>query len=39
MGYRLIFRIIGYKGLVLDYDGSKFGNITYEGNDSQQSGV
>ena len=33
MVYRLIFRIIGYKGLVLDYDGRKFGHIVYEWND------
>lgn len=37
MVYRLIFRIIGYKGLVLNYDGSKFGHIPYEWRDPQQS--
>lgn len=36
MVYRLIFRIIGYRGLVLDYDGSKFGHIPYEWNDPQE---
>ena len=30
MMYRLMFRIIGYKGLVLEYDGSKFQYIPYE---------
>jgi len=39
MAYRLIFRIIGYKGLVLDYDGNKFGYISYEWNDPHQSGT
>ncbi|MCX5850220.1 MAG: hypothetical protein NTW65_12330 [Deltaproteobacteria bacterium] len=38
MVYRLIFRIIGYRGLVLDYDGSKFGHIPYEWNDPQGYG-
>lgn len=38
MVYRLIFRIIGYRGLVLDYDGSKFGHIPYEWNDPQDNG-
>jgi len=33
MVYRLVFRIIGYRGLVLDYDGSKFGHVPYEWND------
>ncbi len=37
MVYRLIFRIIGYKGIVLDYDGSKFEHIPYEWSDPQQS--
>jgi hypothetical protein len=36
MVYRLIFRIIGYRGFVLDYDGSKFGHIPYEWNDPQE---
>jgi len=35
MVYRLIFRIIGYRGLVLDYDGGKFGHIPYEWTDPQ----
>ncbi len=30
MVYRLILKIIGYRGLVLDYDGSRFGHISYE---------
>jgi hypothetical protein len=30
MVYRLIFRIIGYKGIVLDYDGSEFRFVRYE---------
>jgi hypothetical protein len=34
MVYRLMFRIVGYKGLVLDYDGSNFGYVTYDWNDS-----
>lgn len=34
MVYRLMLRITGYKGLVLDYDGSKFGHIPYDWNDS-----
>jgi hypothetical protein len=38
MVYRLMFRIIGYKGLVLDYDGSKFGHIPYEWNDPRRDG-
>ena len=37
MVYRLIYRIIGYKGFVLDYDGSRFGLIPYEWSDSQYS--
>ncbi len=32
MLYRLIFRIIGYKGLVLDYDGEKFKYSSFEWN-------
>ncbi len=39
MTYRLVFRIIGYKGLVLDYDGNKFDHIIYEWVDPQQSDV
>lgn len=30
MAYRLVLRLIGYKGLVLDYDGIEFGHIPYE---------
>ncbi len=37
MVYRLIFRIIGYRGLVLEYDGSEFGHIPYEWNDPQDN--
>lgn len=37
MVYRLIFRIIGYRGLVLDYDGSKFRHISYEWHDPQDN--
>jgi hypothetical protein len=37
MVYRLIFRIIGYRGLVFDYDGSKFGHISYEWHDPQDN--
>jgi hypothetical protein len=33
MVYRLIFRIIGYKGLVLDYNGKEFMHIAYDWND------
>ena len=33
MVYRLTFRIIGYKGFVLDYDGSEFGFVQYEWDD------
>ena len=33
MVYRLMLKIIGYKGLVLDYDGSKFVHIQYDWND------
>lgn len=36
MMYRLIYRIIGYKGLVLDYDGSKFTHIDFNSNDSME---
>jgi len=36
MVYRLILRIIGYRGLVLEYDGSRFGHIPYEWNDPQE---
>jgi hypothetical protein len=36
MIYRLMLRITGYKGLVLDYDGSKFGHITYDWNDATE---
>jgi hypothetical protein len=35
MVYRLMLRIIGYRGLVLDYDGTKFGHIPYEWSDPQ----
>jgi hypothetical protein len=35
MAYRLMLRIIGYKGLVLDYDGCKFGHVAYDWNDSK----
>lgn len=35
MVYRLMFRIIGYRGLVLDYNGSEFGYIPYEYNNQQ----
>jgi hypothetical protein len=34
MVYRLMLRIIGCKGLVLHYDGSKFGYTSYDWNDS-----
>ncbi len=30
MVYRLILRLIGYRGLVLDYDGNEFVHIPYE---------
>ena len=33
MVYRLMLKIVGCRGLVLDYDGSKFGHIAYEWND------
>lgn len=39
MVYRLIFRIIGYKGLVLEYDGSTFSHMPYEWSDPQKSGT
>lgn len=34
MAYRLIFRIIGYKGMVLDYDGSEFRYTPYDWDNS-----
>lgn len=34
MVYRLIFRIIGYKGLVLDYDGSGFRHTPHDWDNS-----
>lgn len=37
MVYRLILRIIGYKGFVLDYDGSKFSHTPYEWKDCPTS--
>jgi hypothetical protein len=33
MVYRLMLRIIGYSGLVLDYDGTKFNHVPYEWSD------
>ena len=30
MVYRLMFRIIGYKGIVLDYDGRQFRHVDYK---------
>lgn len=37
MVYRLMLRLICYEGLVLDYDGSKFGHVSYEWKDSKGS--
>jgi hypothetical protein len=34
MVYRLMLRIVGYRGLDLDYDGSKFGHVPYDWKDS-----
>jgi len=34
MVYRLMLRIVRYRGLVLDYDGSKFGYVPYDWKDS-----
>lgn len=34
MVYRLMLRIVRYKGLVLDYDGSKFRHVPYDWKDS-----
>lgn len=37
MVYRLIFRIIGYKGFVLNYDGNKFSYVPYNWNDPKRT--